>query len=415
MSLAEIENLEQMRTEHERALDGLLRISHAVGSVMELDSILDRIAKETAKIVEADVCSIYLMVEDRKCLRLRATRGLNPDIVHQATVKVGEGIAGWVAKARKAAAVADTSKDGRHKPIEGSGEEHLRAFLCAPLMIQDELIGVMTARMASVHEFDSAEIKLFETICKQVAIVIEKARLYQRKVEAERLAAIAVGLSEIAHYTKNLLQSVDGGAFVVEKGLASNDLDRVRGGWKLLRRNNKKITDLVSNMLSYSREEDPEFAQGDLSELLREVVEAAQGRAERHEVELVESYDESIPMFQMDEDYLHDSFLNLVSNAIDAIPGAGVVVVRSRFLKDENRALVEVIDNGQGIPEENRDKVFNLFFSTKGAKGSGIGLAATKKRIEAHNGTIDFISHPGKGTKFQVHLPLLAETNDVLQ
>jgi signal transduction histidine kinase len=411
MSLAEIEELESMRSEHERALDGLLRISHAVGSVMELESILEWIAKETARIVEADVCSIYLFVKDRKRLRLRASHGLNPEVVHQASIELGEGLAGWVAKTGEVVAVADTSTDGRHKPIEGSGEDNLRAFLCAPLMIQEELIGVMTARLVAVHEFDSSEIKLFETVCKQVAIVIEKARLYQTKVEAERLAAVAVGLSEIAHYAKNLLQSVEGGAFIVEKGLASNDLERVRAGWQLLRRNNKKITDLVSNMLSYSREEEPEFAQGDLNELLREVVEAARGRAGRSDVELAESYDESIPRFQMDEDYLHDSFLNLVTNAIEAIPGSGVVVVRSHYLKDEKRALVEVIDNGQGIPEENREKVFNLFFSTKGAKGTGIGLAATKKRIEAHNGTIDFTSEPGKGTTFHVHLPLRSEPN----
>jgi signal transduction histidine kinase len=396
----------QAPNEHERALEALLRISQAVGSVMELPDILRRIVAETAKLMGADVSSIYLFEDGGQRLRLRASHGLDPHVVDTTVIDKGQGIPGWTAERGEIAAVADSHDDPRHWPIEGGGGEDLRAFLCAPLRIQDELIGVMTVRMTDVHKFDPAEIKLFETICMQVAIVIEKARLHHEKVDAERLAAVALGLSEIAHYIKNLLQNVEGGAFVVEKSLATGDLERVKAGWTLLQRSNRKIADLVANMLTYSRRERVDLVPGNVNDVLREVAESAQARAERNDVQIVESYEQGLPSVLMDEDALHDGFLNLVSNAIDALPDTGgVVVIGSRCLPEEGQVLVEVVDTGQGIPEEIQDQIFNLFFSTKGTKGTGIGLAATKKKIEAQGGTIDFESTPGRGTTFQIRLP----------
>ncbi|OPZ18316.1 MAG: Sporulation kinase A [candidate division BRC1 bacterium ADurb.BinA364] len=405
MSVVEAYEIEQARTEHERSIDALLQISYAVGSVMELPDILNRIVVQTADLMDADVCSIYLIDKDKNQLRLRATHGLHPSAVNNVR-PLGKSITGLVAATGRLIALEDATKDPRYEPIEGAGEERLRAFLCAPLRIQTELIGVMTARMTEARPFEPTEIKVFETICKQVAIVIEKAQLYHEKVEAERLAAVALGLSEIAHYIKNLLQSVEGGAFVIEQGLQNENLDKVRGGWELMRRNTKKITGLVANMLSYSRPEEPELEKGDLNALLHEVVEDAKARAEREGVLIIEEFEPNLPPIMLDEDFLHDAFLNLVANAIDALPEeGGTVKVATRSLPAELSVMVEVKDNGCGIPEEARDRIFSLFFSTKGSKGSGIGLAATKKRIEAHGGAIGFESERDKGTTFWVRLP----------
>ncbi len=400
----------ECQDEHQRSLEALLEISYAVDSVMELNDILRRIAKETAALMEADVCSIYLLEKEKSQLRLRAKHGLNPAIAQDRVLQLGQGIPGWVAQTGEVLALSDVSDDERLEPLDANEEENLPSCLCGPLRIRSEMIGVMSARWQAEREFSPADITLFETICKQVAIVIEKAQLYQEKVQAERLAAVAVGLSEIAHYIKNLLTSVEGSVFIVNKALISGDIERARRAWDLLQRNNKKIADLVANMLSYSRQEDLNLVAGDVNELLHEVVESALIRTDRNEVQIVESYQPGIPLVRMDEQALHDCFLNLVSNAIDALgPGGGVVVIGSRNLPEERKVLVEVIDTGVGIPPENQDKIFNLFFSTKGSKGTGIGLAATKKKIEVHGGTIDFESKGDKGTTFRVRLPY-AET-----
>lgn len=407
MSVTERVDVNNCRDEHQRALDALLKISYAVGSVMELPEILRRIAKETAALMEADVCSIYLLDDDKQKLRLRASHGLNPEIVDQAVLPVGRGIAGWVVQTGEILALTDAGRDPRFEPMAESGEEGLRGFLCAPLRIQKELIGAMSSRWQGEREITPADVTLFETICKQVSIVIEKARLHHEKVDAERLAAVAIGLSEIAHYIKNLLTSVEGGVYVLDKALAMGDLERAQKGWSLLQRNNRRIADLVANMLSFSRQEDLSLEPGDVNDLLHEVVESALARTDRNEIQIVESYQPNLPPISMDREALHDCFLNLVTNAIDALgPGGGVVVVGSRNLPRQGKVMVEVIDTGSGIPDELQEKVFTLFFSTKGSKGSGIGLAATKKKIEGHGGTIEFESKVGKGTNFRVRLPI---------
>lgn len=407
MSVADDFDLKDLQEDHQRALDALLKISYAVGSVMELPEILRRIVKETARLMEADVCSIYLLEKDSQQLRLRATHGLNPEAVDVAVIPVGRGIVGWVVEKGEVLALSDAVYDSRFEPIEGTGEEDLHAFLCVPLRIQSHLVGAMSARWLSVRDISPADVTLFETICKQITIVIEKARLYHEKVEAERLAAVAVGLSEIAHYIKNLLTSVEGGVFIVDKALKAGDLNRAQKGWELLVRNNRKIADLVANMLSYSRQEEMTMVPIDINLILHDVIESALARTDRNEIQIVESYEPNLPLVSVDAEALHDCFLNLVTNAIDAFgPGGGVVVVGSRNLAKERKVMVEVIDTGQGIPEAIQDKVFNLFFSTKGSKGTGIGLAATKKKIEAHGGTVDFESKEGKGTTFRVMLPL---------
>ena len=164
-----------MPNSEQKILEVLLNISNFVGSVMEIDDILKIIAAQTAEAMNVPVCSIYLLEqEEPHDLVLRSTNGLNPEVVGRARFKTGEGIPGWVVKNNELVAIKDAPKDPRFMALPGaSREEKLHAYLGAPLRIQEEVIGVMTARKFEVYEYSDVEITLFETICKQVAIVIE--------------------------------------------------------------------------------------------------------------------------------------------------------------------------------------------------------------------------------------------------
>ena len=111
---------------------------------------------------------------------------------------------------------------------------------------------------------------------------------------------------------------------------------------------------------------------------------------------------------ELDVDVIQDIMINLVTNAFDAIPeGAeGLVRVQTRLTDDGRHVRIAVIDNGTGIEPEDRDKVFNLFYTTKGEHGTGIGLSATRKLIIDHGGNIEFDTHLGSGTEFTIHLPI---------
>jgi signal transduction histidine kinase len=395
------------REQINRALAGLLEISHLVGSVMMLDDILDRIVQITSRLMDVPVCTIYLLNEDGR-LVLRSNVGFEPELKGEVSFGPQEGIVGWVAGRGQTLALEDSLPDPRYRPMPSTIEKGCRAYLCSPLRIQDEVIGVMTARKTRVYRFTADDILFFETVCKQVAIVIEKARMYEEKLEAERLAAVAISLSGVAHYIKNVLMTMKGGEYLVERGIEGGDVKRVGEGWSVLRRANRKIRSLVENILSYCSKAEPRLRQVDLNSMIGDMVQTMTETARERGVEIHARLDPRVGQLWIDPESIYDALLNLVTNAIEAVPEGrpGRVQVRTERLGDRNQVLTEVADNGTGIPAEARDKIFNLFFSTKGEKGTGIGLSATRKIVEAHGGSIELESRQGEGTTFQVWLPV---------
>jgi signal transduction histidine kinase len=389
-------------------LNKMLEISNLVGSVLELDDILSQIARLTTEVMGTPTCSVYLLGPRRENLTLRAAAGVESSIVGRRKLPLGRGLPGIAAQENRMIVVADASKDPRHSEVFGDGEGQRHAYICCPLRIQETVIGVMTARRYGGGTFTEADCTLFETISKQVAIVIEKSKMYYDKLEADRMAAISISLSEVAHYIKNLLQGMKGGSYFVDMGLKRADIDMSRKGWEVLSNGIKKITSLVENMLNYSREMPLNLEEHNINALIYEILHHIDDTEVERGVALIPETQRSIPNIRVDYDRMYDALLNLISNAIDAIPPEkkdGLVLIKTRLSEDKRAVHLEIIDNGVGMPPEVQSKIFNLFFSTKGGKGTGIGLSVTRKVIEKHGGRIDVESEIGKGTTFTLRLP----------
>lgn len=393
-----------------RRLEALLEISNIVGSKMVLDDILSQIVLLTARILNTPDCLIFLLDDNegkKDNLTLRASIGLKSE----KGLQLGCNLARESLNLNEMIVISDVTQDSRFQSVSNCGENQYRAFICHPLRIQEEVIGVMAARRFDIHVFTPEEQTLFETICKQVAIVIEKSKMYYAKLEADRMAAISISLSEIAHYIKNLLQGMKGGTYFVDLGLKRGQLDMARKGWDVLQRGNKKITSLVENMLNYSREINLNFQRHNINSIIYDILGQIDDSSVDRGVALVPETYRDLPAVEIDYDRIYDALLNLISNAIDAIPdgkGDGLVILRTHPSKDHKFIEISVEDNGSGMSPEVQAKIFNLFFSTKGEKGSGIGLAVTRKIIEGHGGHILVESEPDKGTKFTIQLPAAA-------
>lgn len=389
-------------------LAAMLEISNTVGSDLTMDDMLDRIVRVTARVMPIKTCSIYLWNEDRTRLILRANVGFQSELIGKAGFAAGKGIPGWVARHGEIVALADATEDPRYDPLPTTLEHNFHAYLCAPLRIQDEVIGVMTARKDASVEFTPDEITVFETICKQVAIVIQKARVEARRIEAEKLAAVAVSLSGIAHYIKNLLMAMRGGEYIIDAGIKRGNVEHIQKGWNVTRRQARKIGELVETMLHYHRDRPLEPAPVEVNALILDILTSLEDRALQLGVELVPDLDLRLDRAELDHDAFHDILINLIDNAMEAVPAGrkGWVKVQTRLLPEEQKFRIAIYDNGAGIREEDQPKVFNLFYSTKGHRGTGIGLAATRKLILEHGGTIDFITCINEGTEFFMVLPL---------
>ncbi|MEW5909716.1 MAG: response regulator [Thermodesulfobacteriota bacterium] len=238
----------------------------------------------------------------------------------------------------------------------------------------------------------------------------EIKRLERELIHSERLAAIGQTVAGMAHCIKNILHGFKGGSYLVDLALDRNDTDKLKTGWRMIQRNIGRTSNLVMDLLSYSKEREPDFQKCFPNEIAGEVCDLLKEIALENGIEIIREFDPSIHEVKMDQSILHRSLLNLMSNAIDAClfdeNTDKAFQVRLTTIPEEGRIIrFEVTDNGMGMDEEVRHKLFSSFFSTKGGKGTGLGLLVTKKIVEEHGGSITFSSSLGKGTTFTLRLP----------
>ena len=238
----------------------------------------------------------------------------------------------------------------------------------------------------------------------------EIKRLEQELVKSERLAAIGQTVAGLAHGIKNILHGLKGGSYLVDIGINKEDPVKLKKGWEMIKRNVGRTSNLVMDLLSYAKEREPQYENCRPNEIAEDVCMLVQEKARENDVELIKEFDNSIGKVSMDPNTLHEVLLNLMSNAVDAclfdenMDKKWQVRLTTTKEKD-NRIRFGVTDNGAGMDEEVMQQLFTSFFSTKGHRGTGLGLMVTRKLIEEHRGKIEVQSQPGKGTTFSFYLP----------
>ena len=238
----------------------------------------------------------------------------------------------------------------------------------------------------------------------------EIKRLERELVKSERLAAIGQTVAGLAHGIKNILHGLKGGSYLVDIGIKKDDAVKLKKGWEMIKRNVGRTSNLVMDLLSYAKEREPQFEPCDPNAIAEDVIALVVDKAREHKVEIQKDFDGTIGEVSMDPNTIHEVLLNLMSNAVDAclfdeITDKKWQVKLTTTNEQDNRIRFEVADNGAGMDEEVMQKLFTSFFSTKGHRGTGLGLMVTRKLIEEHGGEIDVESEPGKGTTFSFYLP----------
>lgn len=238
----------------------------------------------------------------------------------------------------------------------------------------------------------------------------EIKRLERELIHSERLAAIGQTVAGMAHGIKNILYGFKGGSYLVNLAIDKDDKVKLKDGWQMIQRNIARTSDLVLDLLSYSKEREPEYENCFPNDIANEVCDLMKETANEHEIEILRDFAQNIGEMVLDVRTMHRSLMNLVSNAIDACifddnPNKDYKVIVKTGIEEGNILLFEVTDNGCGMSEEVKSKLFTSFFSTKGDKGTGLGLLVTRKLIEEHNGTINVTSQQGEGTTFIIRLP----------
>jgi signal transduction histidine kinase len=204
------------------------------------------------------------------------------------------------------------------------------------------------------------------------------------------------------------MQGIVFGSDMVRAALTDKDDDLLHKGWRLVEKNQGKIHDLVMDMLSFSKEREPAVEPTDLNRVAEDVIDVVRGRAEERGVRLDVRLSPTLPPVPADPDGVHKALLNVLSNALDAVEDREDPYVGVQTLLEPGGlwARIVVLDHGPGIPPEKANDIFRPFVSTKGSRGTGLGLPVSRKIFREHGGDVVVESKVGKGSKFILRLPM---------
>jgi len=212
-------------------------------------------------------------------------------------------------------------------------------------------------------------------------------------------------VSSLAHCIKNVINGLKGGAYILDIGLKRSDEERTAKGWEMVKRNTDFMLELVQNMLAYCRKTSLKREPTDLAALLGETVLMVQEAAAQRGVEVSTALQKALPELDVDPTEVKRAVLNLLTNAVEACTAGGRVCVAAQMEDGDGQCRITVQDDGHGIPQDVEKHLFEPLFTTKGSRGTGLGLALVKKVVEEHGGRVEVESEAGRGTAFHVIIP----------
>ena len=409
------ENNQPLLKEHSaeelgRILDALHRVHRLLGALTDLETLLSRIAEESRHVARAEASSVMLYEPASEELFFRVAIGESGDqdtLKRTVRLKLGQGIAGTTAQTRKSIVVHDAQQDGRFfAGADAAIQFKTRSLLAVPMIDRDTLVGVLeVVNKLGEETFSDLDVQVMEMFSALAATAVTNARLIEEKIRTERLALIGQAVTTLSHHTKNIVTGLSSSADLIDMGLKSGNIAVLNSGWPIFKRSTKRISNFVQDMLSFSKPRIPRREPCDPVTLIREAAETFSELFVKKQVELRMDTSGVTESAWLDAEALDRALLNLLINSAEAVPeGTGRIEISARTMQDGALEII-VSDNGMGIPEANRGKIFDPFFSTKGSQGTGLGLAVTRKIAEEHGGSVTVSDSPEGGALFRIVLP----------
>ncbi|MBN1445208.1 MAG: GHKL domain-containing protein [Candidatus Omnitrophica bacterium] len=303
------------------------------------------------------------------------------------------------------------------------------SVLTAPLRTTRDRFGTIVVGRKGKNSLSSKDITLVIAGATVVSFSISNIKLVNSIIKNERLVTIGETIGGLSHDIKNILTSLESGIAIMDIALGKNDAPKLQDkclcrqckmssecmedfrmlteGSKAVKNGYERMKELVLSMIDYSREREISLSPVNINRLIKDFLDTKREELREKKIKLAEDFDVRIKEVEADPLRVERMIGNLVNNAIDAVKGkTGIIKTGTKFSSDRKHVLLWVEDNGCGIPDESLKKIFDVFYSTKGSKGTGFGLAIVQKVVREHGGTIEVKSVVNKGTKFLIKIPI---------
>jgi two-component system NtrC family sensor kinase len=401
----------------------LNRTGQILTSTLDLDEVLMLIISEARSMLQAE--RVFVLLHDAldDDLVFASAAGPGGEKIEGKRFPADAGVTGWSLQNQQPVIIEDAQHDPRFlREVDEIMGVRTRSMIVAPMRSRDKPIGVLEALNRSHRPFSEHELDLLVTLAGYAAIAIDNAQLYeaereQRKLveesqtqlaQSDRLAAIGRLSASLTHELNNPLQAIHNSlqmmlAFPLDDeerqtyiSMADEEVERLIG--------------MVNRVLEFSRRPGNELKPLDVNRVVNKVLDLSGKYLQHRHVALEVDLDKNLPPVAGNAGRLGQVFLNLVINAVEAMPKGGKLCIQSTWSGDSH-IVVRVSDTGVGIPPDVMGRVFEPFFSTK-KQGTGLGLSISHNIVEQHGGEILVQSELGEGTVFDVQLPTFEGARD---
>jgi len=413
-----IRRSEQALRRRNQELSALIEINRMVTSSLEFDEVLEATIRGIREILHVESVSLVLVDEEIGGLIFRKTFSPKQGWITGRTIQPEEGIVGYVVQSGEPKLVNNVERDPHFSAIvdEETGFTS-RAILCVPLRIRDQVIGAIEVINKLGGAFTEQDLELLQAMAASVAVAVDNASLYSeladfakelersqaQLVQAEKMAAIGRLAASIAHEINNPLQAIHNSLHLSLHKFLDNDkrlqyLDMAQAEVQ-------RLIEIVQRMLDFYRPSRGGVVPTDVNSVIENVLALAHKRLQHGSVRVHTRLSPDLPSVPVVPDQITQVFLNIVINAIEAMPSGGDLQLETMLSEDDDWVQIYFHDSGAGLSSEEVTNLFEPFYTTK-PDGTGLGLAISYGIVERHGGMIEVSSQPGQGATFVVKLPV---------
>ena len=394
-----------------KQLEALYKTGTKITSSLNLDEVLNTIAREALNAIgpQRRILFVQLLDESDQSLEIKVAKGVEMKRQFVGTRhSITDGISGWVVKNRTHYLCTNIKNDPHYYPWD----PNVKSELCVPIFLGERVIGLINVESLDANDFGQYEVQWLQQLANQAGIAIENARLNEELAETQFQLTEALGvtvvseaLAGLTHDIRTASSLISGEAQWIEylhekENLQFND---VTDAMKKIESHVARIEAMTNDLMEKAQQLPPEFSTTNLSDLTRSSVYLTSGYARRQNVEIDVNYSSLQFIANVDIRRIKRVFLNLIKNAIEAMPNGGKLCIWAKQF--EKHFDIFFSDEGEGIGSEDLKKIWTPFFSLKRG-GSGLGLPNCKRIIETdHNGKINIKSSKGRGTAIRIRLP----------
>jgi len=409
---------EQALRRRNRELAALIEINRMVTSSLDLDEVLETTIQGIREILHVEAGSLILVDEEEDKLVFRTAFSPEQGWITGRTIQRGEGIVGHVVESGEPQLINNVER-APHFSSEVDEEAGLtsRAILCVPLKVHDRVVGAIEVINKLDGVFTEQDQELLQAMAASVAVAVENANLYSelgdfakelersqaQLVQAEKMAAIGRLAASVAHEINNPLQAIHNSLHLsLHEGLGDDKRLQYLG---MAQGEVQRLIEIVQRMLDFYRPSRGGVVSTDVNSVMENVLALAQKRLQHGDIHVHTCLSPALPAVPMVSDQITQVFLNIMINAIEAMPSGGDLRLETALSEGGEWVLARFHDTGSGMSSEQIANLFEPFYTTK-SDGTGLGLAISYGIVERHGGTVQVSSQPGQGTTFVVKLPV---------